>query len=1227
MARALLSFCLLCTACAAAPDPQEPAAEEELFDGHDLAGWEGDPRFWRVEEGAIVGESTAGIPCAETTYLVWCGGELSDFVLELEWRFPAQAGGANSGVQFRSRAESRAAVTGYQADLETGPDWTGGLYEQGGRGIVTRRGERVVLDALGAKTVERFADGAALLARLDVNRWNRLRVTAFGPRLTLEVNDELFSETIDLDPAQAARRGTLALQLHQGPPMRVEFRAVRLRRLGGASPAPAAGPRPEWIWPPVAVADQQTAWFRRSFELARAPVGAELWISGDNHLDAWLGGQGVATSDDWTRALRVDVTPWLHAGENELLVRCQNNESEAGLVLGLTVELEGGARFVLASDESFEACLQDGEELAGDALAHWLDQSAAWRPARSFGELGVAPWGTLGQDVVTAGEAPEAGTIHVPPGFTVERLYSVPLATQGSWVSLAVDPRGRFYAGDQYGGVFRIEVPPLGSSAETRVTPLPIALGEAHGLLWAFDSLYVVVSAAGEFASGLYRVRDSNEDGELDRVECLRAFDADGEHGPHAVVLDADGASLLVVAGNFTPLPEPLAHYRRPKNWAEDALLWPLDDPNGHAVGITAPGGWIARTDPEGKSWELVAAGFRNAYDLAVSKDGEVFTYDSDMEWDLGLPWYKPTRVLHVVSGGEYGWRAGSKNWPADSFDALPSAVDLGLGSPTGLVFGTHTHFPAPWREALFACDWAYGRVFAVHLEPDGASYRGSYEVFASGEPLPVTDVVVGPDGALYLTIGGRQTQSGLYRIAWNGASPPEEPPRTDPSAELARQRRRALERIHGGRLPDLGPGRDESEALAARSALAGLQDPDRFVRHAARIALEHLEPATWEGLLRAEENPRSSLEGLLALVHGEPATDAHELGERALGIFVTTPEGSQRLDALRLLELALLRLEVGDTERVRIREVLDPAYPSGDARLDRALLDLLVYLDADVAGRALASLEAADTQEERIAILNAWRTLDVNFEESIGVRFMRALERELVGATGGLSVRGYLEAMRGEVLGRYALDAGPVPAAEIVPVAARAAIRSTVTSWTVHSWTVAELEPRLAEVARARSFERGRAAYEAASCAQCHRLAGEGANLGPDLTGCAGRFSARDLLVALLEPSREVPDVWRDLELWGADEDGAELLAVGRLESEREGELVVLEASGVRVCVPAASVAERRPHRLSRMPEGLLDTLAGDEVLDLLAYVLSGDEAGDERFQREAQPDPSAQR
>jgi len=1202
----------LAAACAVAPSARELAPARALFDGRTLAGWEGDARFWRVEDGALVGESRADQPCSETTYLVWRGGEVGDFELECEWRFPLGTP-ANSGVQFRSVANASEHVRGYQADLETGPDWTGGLYEQDGRGVVTRRGERVVLDASGGKSVERFADGAALLATVAPRAWNRLRIVAFGPRLSIEVNGALFSETIDLDPARAARRGSLALQLHQGAPMRVEFRDLRLRELAPPREPVAASASgasaPEWIWPTPDVADGQTAWFRRRFELASAPAHAELWISADNHCDAWLGGQGVATSDEWERPLRVDVTSWLRAGENELLVRAENDASAAGLVLELTASLADGGRFRLASDASFESCLAPPAGVSDDALAAWLADAAPWRPAHSFGALGVSPWGTLGAELTDAGEAPAADTIHVPPGFTVERLYSVPLASQGSWVSLAVDPRGRLYASDQYGPIYRVTL----ADGGVRVAALPIPLGEAHGLLWAFDSLYAVVSGAGRYASGLYRARDTDGDGELDHVELLREFHGDGEHGPHGIVLHPDGRSLVLTGGNYTTAPGPFERSRLPANWGEDVLLAPYPDPNGHAVGLRAPGGWIARTDPDGQHWELVAAGLRNAYDLAYSSAGELFTFDSDMEWDLGLPWYRPTRVLHVVSGAEFGWRTGSKVWPSDHFDSLAPTVELELGSPTGLVFGTDTHFPAPWKQALFACDWAYGRIHAVFLDPVGASYRGRHEVFASGQPFAVTDVVAGPDGALYVTIGGRKTQSGLYRIAWAGAAADEPEPIADAGAD-ARARRRALEAFHGGGSPFGEDRHGLAPSEVVTRALADIGDPDRFLRYAARIALEHQDPTLWSSAVLAEREPRRALEGLLALVRSDPSAPAHEVIERALAIFENASEPVERLDALRLITLALVRLGAGDTELARVRTGLDGAYPSLDARLDRALLELLVFTGADVSARALDELERAPTQEQRIAILYALRALDVGWNEVRARRFVAAIEHELESAKGGASVRGYLERIRDEGRARIAAVGVALSPSErsgaIAPAAAPGA-GLLGAGRASHAWSQAELEPRLVRVAAGRDFARGRAAYEAASCARCHRLAGEGENLGPDLGGAAGRYSAHDLLRAILEPSREVPDVWRDLELWGDDD----LLAVGRIESEHDGELVVRDTSGALVRLEATRVRERAPHRLSRMPEGLLDPLSEDEVLDLLAYVLAGGDERDARF------------
>jgi putative heme-binding domain-containing protein len=1173
------------------PKPAPTTSTRALFDGASLLGWEGDARYWRVENGAIVGESTDAQPCAETTYLVWRGGEVVDFELELEWRFPAQPARANSGVQFRSRAVAPADVQGYQADLETGADWTGGLYEQGGRAVVTRRGERVVLEAGEAKTVERFADPDALLARVLPGAWNHLRLTAFGPRLSIEVNGVLFSETIDLDPGHAARSGALALQLHAGDPMRVEYRGLELRELVPVAVA-AAGTAPQWIWPTPAVSDGQVAWFRRRFALDGEPVHAELWISADNHFHAWLDGEEVATSDDWMRPLRLDLTRELVRGEHELLVRAENDKSQAGLVLQLDVDFADRERFTLRTDPTFEACLEDPAARPSSERDRWFAQ-APWKSAHSFGPLGVAPWGQLAEAFDATGEAPEAGSITVPEGFQVERLYSVPLARQGSWVTLCQDDRGRFYASDQYGGLFRVSVPPLGTSGETRVEPLELALGEAQGLVWAHDALYAVVSGAGEFQSGLYRARDSDGDDVLDKVECLRAFDGDGEHGPHGVTLGPEGA-LYVIAGNYTKLPEPLEHCWRPRNWGEDVLLPPLYDPNGHAVEIRAPGGWVARTDRDGARWELFAAGFRNPYDLAFDERGELFTYDSDMEWDVGLPWYKPTRVFHVVSGGEYGWRSGASNWPIDSFDALPAVDELGLASPTGVVFGTGTKFPPVWQHALFAADWAYGRIFAVHLEPEGSSFRARHEVFASGQPFPVTDLVVGVDGALYVTIGGRQTQSGLYRISWKGPTDALQASDVEPNRQ-ARELRRSLERSQG----------DPAATLARALALLGHADP--FVRYTARLTLEQGERASWAPAVRAEREPRAALEGMLALVHAGTPEDRAFVLERALGLFETSADAAQRRDALRLIELALVRIGCDERAREELRGRLERNYPSGNERLDRSLLGLLVFLEADVAERALAELENLDSQADRIAVLYALRALGGRWEESLARHCLAALEVEIERAQGGLSVRGYLEAMRAELLAHTGLEAGE-PAARSTP-ASSPLLDGHVRR--AHSWTMAELAPRLAELARGRSFEHGEAAYETASCSRCHRMASAGANLGPDLTGAAGRYSPLDLLRAILEPSREVPDVWRDTEFWSADR----LLTVGRPELEIDGELRVRATTGENVRLQSADVTERVAHPLSRMPEGLLDTLDEEEILDLLAYVLAGGDPGDARF------------
>ena len=183
------------------------------------------------------------------------------------------------------------------------------------------------------------------------------------------------------------------------------------------------------------------------------------------------------------------------------------------------------------------------------------------------------------------------------------------------------------------------------------VEPIDAPIGEAHGLLWAFDSLYVVVNRGRRYDSGLYRVtrHQRRRPARQGRAACA-SFNGGGEHGPHAVILAPDGKSLYVVAGNATRLTE-IDGSLVPRVWGEDNLLPRMVDGSGFMTGEKAPGGYIYRVSPDGKHWELVSMGYRNPFDIAFNRDGELFTYDSDMEWDVNMPWYRPTRVLHVASG------------------------------------------------------------------------------------------------------------------------------------------------------------------------------------------------------------------------------------------------------------------------------------------------------------------------------------------------------------------------------------------------------------------------------------------------------------------------------------------------------------------------------------------------------------------------------------------------
>ena len=343
---------------------------------------------------------------------------------------------------------------------------------------------------------------------------------------------------------------------------------------------------------------------------------------------------------------------------------------------------------------------------------------------------------------------------------------------------------------------------------------------------------------------------------------------------------------IYLVQGNHV-LPPRDASPRSPfKNYGEDQLLPSANYGVSSGDKCKAPCGHILRMDADGGNVEMFAGGFRNVYDLAFDARGELFAFDSDTEYNWGLPWYVPTRILHVVSGGEYGFREGTGKWPAYYADSLPPVVNVGLGSPTGVKFGTASAFPERYRRALFALDWTFGRILAVHLEARGASASGRFETFLQGRPLNVTDIEFGRDGAMYFVTGGRKTRSALYRVRYTGG---EGKDAVGIAVSPEVEERRALESLHG-----------KADAQAIPKAWPALGSDDRFLRHAARIALESQPVTQWSARALSEQNPRTAMTALLALARIGAQQDRAAVVGRVAQWWPLLHDEDLQLDALR---------------------------------------------------------------------------------------------------------------------------------------------------------------------------------------------------------------------------------------------------------------------------------------------------------------------------------------
>ena len=781
-------------------------------------------------------------------------------------------------------------------------------------------------------------------------------------------------------------------------------------------------------------------------------------------------------------------------------------------------------------------------------------------------------------------------------GFEVTCLYTVPRETAGSWVSLAADDRGRLYASDQYGPLHQITLSGE-DSVPVKVRALTLRIGGAHGLSWINGSLYAVVGQKNVCATGLYRVRDANGDGELDEVTLLRALEGEGEHGPHAVVAAPDGASLYVVAGNATRLPE-LVRSRVPRLWGDDSLLAPLPALMGSETRGILPGGWICRTDLEGRSWELHCAGFRNAYALAFVR-GELFTFDSDTEFELNLPWYRPTRVLHAVSGADFSWRRGALKIPDNAPDNWPVVLPMGLGSPTAVMSAADAHFPAAYREALWVADWSYGKLFAISLQPKGATFSATREEIVAGTPLPVTAMCVNPsDGAVYFTTGGRRLPSALYRLRWTAPLQANAEARKTipPLPTRETQIRHALEMFHG-----------RDDALAIATAWPELASNDPTIRRAARTAIESQRPALWRDRALSERSPSAALAALLALARADAPDSQAEILAALRRLQDAGLEASLRGEWLRVLSLTFSRGgETPVSVRANWAPLLEQVFPARVPEIDAALLELLVYCEApNVAAKGVAALREATTRQQQLDLAKSLRTLRTGWTPALRAQFFDWLVQTASWRGGGTFAR-FLQRIRDD-----AVEAAPAEERPALRERLAAAVRSatpadyalTAGRSVVREWTTDDLTMLAQKDTLKRDVTRGRKLFGAAGCFGCHTFDNEGGALGPDLSAIARRLSVRDLFEAIVEPSREISDQYGTVEIWHRD--GRHF--TGRIVNLTESGLHLAEnladpANVVRLA--GSDIASIAPSRHSLMPAGLLNAFSADEILDLLAFV-----------------------
>jgi putative heme-binding domain-containing protein len=1021
--------------------------------------------------------------------------------------------------------------------------------------------------------------------------------------------------------------------------------------------------------------------------------------------------------------------------------------------------------------------------LAGLMVTLAVAGAATWMHAR---QQSAAPSPDRAQDQ----QAPAGSPFSTLPGFTVTRV--TPPDKTDSYIVVTFDSRGRpvvsqsvsaagesprILLDNDRDGIFE---------AEQIVSPL---VNTCHGLFYDGTTLYAncmgrdvaqdgpppppgapaaaptPAPAAGRGGRGnaqnlgipgFYKLEDPDGDGVANTVTRITRYVANGmgDHGPHAIRRGPDG-SIMLITGNNTFIPDDridAATTPNMRNLKERQFLPAWRDPrfgNSTKEGMHGP---LLRYEPASQKFALLYTGMRNAYDFTFNAAGETFTFDSDMEWDVNAPWYRELSTRHMIPGGDGGYRNGTGKFQDEYFDVLPALRYLRRGSPVGVETYESYAYPTRFWDNLFEGDWSRGRLLYTALTPADATYTGRDDLaeMIHGEPMPITDVEIGPDGNLYFTTGGSAGTGGLYKLEWTGAAPPK--PDMSGALAIARQpqplsswgwaaieaekarlgdrftteleqlarstsaagpdRARAIlelqrhtsgasvallralandanadvraavvfvagmqssaeaKSIAAGRLRDASPfvQRRAAEALVrqgltdAQPSVAPVADlyallgsPDRFVRYAGRLALEHTPSSAWVSRVMAETNVVAQTEGLLALVDTKTSeADLAPIFDRLVTLMrrASLPV-DQKIRVLRAFEVAATETANGAPAGVktRVHDALIGQFPAPTslsatdtlvacqahwpgtttAGCDRTLwthhmAKVLAYTgQPDAIDRILAVMPSGETdQPGQISFMYALRMIDTGWtpaqKQQITTWWAKASKWR-----GGATFAGHLNNIFDASID-VMTDAEKQAAYQAVPLFAPLTVDETP--------TVAAAPGRGGRGGRGPQvpldrqerydnlvFPRGSGPGSLAgrggapnptagaqtfqqSCASCHRFGTTGRPYGPDLTSIGSTMPRRDILRAIFFPDEKVDDRYRTTAIVTKDGKTTRGLVV---EETAQSVSVLTADGGDPIAIAKADITSRTTERTSIMTSDLPDRIGDQNVANVVAFLMTG--------------------